>query len=61
MTENNVPVEDIMTYEQGDLPEDETVAMFQKLVNSGMAWRLQGHYGRTAAALIEAGLVQPAE
>lgn len=50
-----------MTYEQGDLPEDETVAMFQKLVNSGMAWRLQGHYGRTAAALIEAGLVQPAE
>lgn len=48
-----------MAYEQGEQSEDETVAMFQKLVNSGLAWQLQGHYGRTAAALIEAGLVTP--
>lgn len=47
----------IMAYEQGDLSEDETVELFQALVDSGLAWKLQGHYGRTAMALIEAGLV----
>jgi hypothetical protein len=47
----------IIAYEQGDLDEDDTVALFQALVDNGMAWKLQGHYGRTAARLIEAGLV----
>jgi len=48
---------DIIAYEQGELDEDETLELFQHLVDSGLAWQLQGHYGRTAAALIEAGLV----
>lgn len=56
-TTNNVPVDDIIRYEQGDMSEDDMIAMFQKLVNSGLAWQLQGHYGRTATALINAGLV----
>ena len=33
----------------------EMVELFQHLVDSGLAWELQGSYGRTAAALIEAG------
>lgn len=28
----------------------------QQLINSGMAWRLEGSFGRTAMAYIEAGL-----
>lgn len=47
----------IMEYEAGELSEDEMVEGFQRLVDSGTVWQLQGHYGRTAAALIEAGLV----
>ena len=48
---------DIIAYEEGELDEDQMVELFQKLVNSGLAWQLQGHYGRTAQALIDAGLV----
>lgn len=48
-------VDSVIAYENGELDETETVALFQELINSGMAWQLQGHYGRTAIALIEAG------
>lgn len=49
----------IMAFEDGEMTEDEMIELFQHLVNTGMAWQLQGFYGRTAAALIEAGLVTP--
>ena len=45
----------IIAYENGELDEQETVALFQGLINDGSAWTLQGYYGRTARALIDAG------
>ena len=47
----------IMAYEGGDLGEVETIALFQHLLDSGLCWRLQGHYGRTATALLQSGCI----
>jgi len=50
-------INQILAYENGELDEAGVIELFQSLVNTGLAWSLQGHYGRTANALIEAGLV----
>jgi hypothetical protein len=34
------------------------IKAWQYLVNTGVCWHLQGWYGRTATALIEAGVVK---
>tara|TARA_R110000796_G_scaffold8930_4_gene30740 strand:+ start:1232 stop:1420 length:189 start_codon:yes stop_codon:yes gene_type:complete len=49
--------ERMISYESGELDQQQTLSLFQELINSGLAWQLQGHYGRTATALIDAGLV----
>lgn len=50
-------LDQIMDYEMGELGEEETVQLFARLVKNGMAWTLQGHYGRTANMLIQAGYI----
>jgi hypothetical protein len=46
-------VNEIIAYEIGELNDIETIKLFSKLVQNGYAWSLQGHYGRTATALIK--------
>ena len=48
----------IIDYEQGNLDESETIELFQQLVDSGLAWNLQGHYGRFAYELLQAGHIK---
>ena len=38
--------------------EDQFVEAWQHLVDTGLAWQLQGWFGRTAAQLIESGIVK---
>lgn len=42
-------------FEEGT--EEEVLAAWQYLVDTGMAWTLQGSFGRQAARLIEQGLI----
>lgn len=48
-------VDKIMAYESGEGNFSDTLDLFSELVRDGTAWTLQGHYGRTAKYLIEAG------
>jgi len=47
--------EQLIAYECGNLTESQTIKLFQHLIDSGVVYFLQGHYGRTAEAFIEAG------
>lgn len=46
---------DITRYELGELEDCEVINLFQRLIDTGVAWQLQGIYGRTAIALINSG------
>lgn len=47
----------IIAYENGELGFESVVELFQHLVDSGLAWELQGSYGRTAQRLLDDGFV----
>jgi hypothetical protein len=48
-------VDKIMAFESGELDEESILELFQELIDSGLAWQLQGSYGRIAQNLIDAG------
>jgi len=48
----------IIQYENGELTDEEVIELFQHLVHTGLAWSLQGSYGRMAAHLIKAGEIE---
>ena len=54
-------VDELIAYEEGQITGDEEIAFFERLVETGTCWQLQGHYQRVATTLIEAGLIEPPE
>ncbi len=50
-------INDIIKYEEGNMSREEEIKFFQHLVDTGIAFQLQGHYGRTAMYWIEEGSV----
>lgn len=50
-------VDKIIAYENGELGDKATLELFAELIKTGDAWRFQGHYGRTARNLIDAGYI----
>ena len=53
----NELTEKIVAYEDGVLTDEETIELFQRLLETGLVWKLQGSYGRMAEYLIEQGLI----
>jgi hypothetical protein len=49
----------LIAFEEGELDFDEVVDLFQQLIDTGLAWQLQGFSGRTAANLITNGHCMP--
>lgn len=43
-------------FEGGRMGEEDVIGLFQFLIDSGLAWSLQGSYGRLAHELLESGL-----
>jgi len=39
-----------------DATQDEQIDAWQYLINTGLAWQLQGCFGRQAASMIEQGI-----
>jgi hypothetical protein len=38
--------------------EEEQIEAWQYLVDTGLAWSLQGWFGRTASSMIDAGIIK---
>ena len=49
----------LVEYEAGTLDPNETIEMFQELIDIGLAWTLPGDFGRGAIGLIRVGLCRP--
>jgi hypothetical protein len=50
-------LEAVSAVEDGEADEEEQIAAWQLLHDTGMAYTLQGWYGRTAQALLQQGVI----
>lgn len=49
----------VLEYESEAQSLEWVLKLFADLIATGLAWQLQGHYGREARAYIENGLISP--
>jgi hypothetical protein len=49
------PVNFLLAYDTGSLSPEHTALGFQRLIDSGDVWRLEGRYGKVARELIDRG------
>jgi hypothetical protein len=47
----------IIAFETGELSDKQVIELFAELVRTGVAWTLQGSYGRAARQLIVGGYI----
>ena len=57
--DNYLAVEIAEGFEEAE-SEDQVIEAWQHLVDTGLAWTLQGSFGRTAQALIDQGIIEGA-
>ena len=50
-----VPIDKIMSFEAGELDDEEVVELVQQGIDEGWVWQLQGSYGRLATQLLQQG------
>lgn len=50
---------ELMAFENGTLSGTRIVTLFSRLITTGLAWKLQGFYGRRAKWLIDSGYIAP--
>ena len=50
-------IDKIIAYESGDMSDAEKIYFFSEIIRNGMAFTMQGHYGRTASNLIDLGII----
>jgi len=55
-----LPIDQIIAYEAGELDSDQTVELFQTLIDTGAIYSLQGSYQRFADRLVREGFCAPA-
>jgi len=51
-------VSQMLAFESGKMNAEQLATFFQELIDTGMAWKLQGIYGRMASHLLELGYVK---
>jgi hypothetical protein len=48
----------VIDFEGGDMSPNRVIEFFSHLLKTGMAWKLQGSYGRAAQSLIAEGYLE---
>jgi hypothetical protein len=51
-------IDRIIAFETGELDEEQSLTLLQEMVDDGTVWKFQGSWGRTAADLLNRGVLR---